>query len=151
MPKAAEKAISTQQELEVIRGISGDGILRAEDAVNWAEEHPDSALHSKLQWDDEKAGHQYRIWQMRRVIEVSVTIIEQCSTPVQTYVSLIEDRSVAGGGYRILTDVLCNKEQREKLLGQALGELKVWKKKYSELKELAEVFVAANNVVMLRG
>jgi hypothetical protein len=55
-------------------------------------------------------------------------------------VSLSDDREKPGGGYRRLVKVLSDVEMRGELLAQALRELDVWKRKYSEVAELSAIF-----------
>jgi len=137
--------LKVQDELEVIRAEAG-GILRAEDAVEWAAAHPESRLHSQLEWDDTKASHQYRIWQMRRIIDITVVLLPNQSEPVHAYVSLYSDRRNPRGGYRPLIEVLSDKTLRAQLLKQARRDLSLWREKYKELEELAMVFKAADQL-----
>src|SRR5271157_5042806 len=89
-----------------------DGLIIAEDAVDWAKSNPSSALYGALEWDDRAAGREYRIWQVRRLIAVSVTYADG----QRQVVSLSIDRGRTGGGYRQLEDVLPDKGLREQLL-----------------------------------
>ena len=61
------------------------------------------------------------------------------------WVSLRQDRA-RGGGYRTLVSVLSKKELREKLLAEAMDDLRHFQEKYHMLKELAEVFAAIRKV-----
>lgn len=129
-----------KRELEQIRK-RHRGVLRAEDVVEFAR-HPDTALHSKFEWDDSLAAERYRLWQARKVIAVYVTVVAQNTTPVRAYVSLKDDREEDGGGYRRLEDVLADPVRRSKLLEEALSEANSWKAKYRHLKELEGIFAA---------
>jgi hypothetical protein len=131
-------------ELEKIRR-EDDGILRPERVVEVATD-PGHPLHQQFEWDDTIAGQQWRLQQARHMINVCVTIIPKTETANDVYVSLVSDRTKAGGGYRTMVDVLSKKELREQLLGQALTELDEMERKYHELKELAGVFAAARKV-----
>lgn len=142
----AVKETTITEELETVRNQSEDGKLKAEEAVIWASNHPDSKLYNKLEWDDNKAGHEYRIWQMRKIIEVTVIIIPQTNEPVQAYVSLYSDRNQAGGGYRPITEVLSQDDLRKQLLRQALKEFTTWEQRYSNLQELDKIFKAAKRI-----
>jgi hypothetical protein len=130
-------------ELEVIRNKTG-GALQPADVVKFAR-NPKTALHGAFCWDDGEAAEQYRLWQARQVIRVCVTVREEVEgPPVRAYVSLQEDRGDVG--YRLLDDVMSDEEMREQLLAQALAELNRWKVRYQQLRELAPVFEAAENV-----
>lgn len=113
--------------------------LRAE-AVVEAAANPLSPLHAYFEWDDRKAGHEYRLWQARtllcRVEVVNPEAMEQ--KPVPVFVSLMEDRVQKGGGYRAVPDVLTSADLRASLMRTALAELAAWTRRYSMLTELVQ-------------
>ncbi len=139
----AEK-VDLVSELETIRK-AHDGILRPVDVVEAAED-ADHPLHSRFQWDDTKAGHEYRLWQARELIQVAVTLLPHCETQTRAYVSMLRDRNVEGGGYRPIGHVLANVVEAKELLAEALAELERMERRYKHLTELAEVFAAARKV-----
>ena len=118
------------------------GMLQAEAGIEWARKHTDSALHAALEWDDEKAGQQHRLWQMRALIAIHVVNIEG----QREMVSLTIDRVQPGGGYRDIQDVLKAPPLREILLADALRELERVRLKFETLQELAEVWTAIDRV-----
>lgn len=129
-------------ETELLALKNAGGLIVAEDVVAWAKDNPASALHSSLEWDDAKAGHQYRLWQVRKLIAVYVTTEEG----VRNLVSLSIDRTREGGGYRPLDDVLSSKALHEIMLQDALKELDRVQAKYEQLKELKPVWRARDEV-----
>ena len=131
-------------ELEMICGGAG-GILRPSDVVAYAEDE-NTALHECFEWDDTKAGQEYRLWQARKIIKVHVTVLPNTTTPINAYVSLKTDRVGEGGGYRPIVDVMNNQQMREQLLAEALEELTYYEKKYKQLTDLAPVFEAAKKI-----
>ena len=133
-----------KKELAAIASKSG-GVLRPESVVEFAKD-PDTALHSRFEWDDGKASHEYRLWQARHLLRVVVRYEERVDRPVHVYVSLPSDRSEDGGGYRRMVDVLSDIDRRAQLLDAALAELAVLERKYALIKELADVFSAARKV-----
>lgn len=135
---------STQTELETIRLHNG-GILRPIDVVEFARD-PKSALHGRFQWDDTEAAAEYRIWQARQIIRVTVRVVSNSVTPIRAYVSLIDDRENEGGGYRALADVLSDKDLLAAMLAQALAELELFRAKYSMLEALKPLFDAVDEV-----
>jgi hypothetical protein len=140
------KQIDVLEELEEIAKIH-KGVLRPADVVEFAKAE-DTALHSKFEWDDSEAAQQYRLWQARQIIRVNITMLpnETDGKPVKVFVSMKSDRYNDGGGYRYLQDIMSEAESRERLLAQAYDELKVWRRKYQTLKELAPVFEAMDEV-----
>lgn len=124
-----------RSELLQIKAADPDGLLLAPKAVAWASEHPDSALHKALEWDDAKAGQEYRISQVRQLIRLHVVTAE--GEP--QLVSLTFDR-VGSGGYRDISDVLKSRELTEIMLADALAELERVQAKYARVKELSGVW-----------
>jgi len=133
--------MNVREELEAIRDTHG-GVLRPEDIVEYARDE-ETELHSRFEWDDEKAGHEYRLWQARQIVRVTVIYEEHIQETVRCYVSLADDREKKGGGYRALVDVMSDAELRSKLLQQAWDDFMGWKRKYNQLQELAPIFEAA--------
>jgi hypothetical protein len=133
-----------QRELKKISE-DNDGILKAEDVVKFAK-NKKTALHKKFTWDDNKAAHQYRLWQARELIRVTVELLPHDNKEHKAWVSIERDRYTPGGGYRALVDVMSDETLRNLLLDQAFREFESWKAKYVELKELAPIFAAAKRV-----
>jgi hypothetical protein len=127
------KAEQIEAELELVR--AGDSLLRAEAVVEWAREHPDSALHKSFEWDDTKAAHEYRVWQARRIIAIHVVQ----SDGVRKFVSISVDRK-NGGGYRDIREAVKIDELRQAMLRDALHDLKRVRDRYTALSEFSDVF-----------
>lgn len=130
-----------------------NGLLKAEDVVRYAEQHPDSACHQWFTWDNEEAAHQHRLNEARSLIRVHVRVEElpqsHSKVTVREYVSLSSDR-VNGGGYRKLDEVVSNGDLLAELLTDALRDLERFKKRYEHLNELRGVFEAINQVAEAR-
>lgn len=146
------------KELEKIQASNPDNLLQTKEIVDFARD-PKTALHDWFTWDNAAAGEQWRYEEARRLIRISVVIlVVPKQAPIKMgirvmkpkeipkYVSLQDDRRKPGGGYRKLADVMQNDNLRAQLLNQALEDFKAWKAKYGRLKELAEIFQAADNV-----
>ena len=140
-----DATMSICEELEEIKRQSDDGTLKPEAVVAYAED-PATELHSRFEWDQDKAAHQHRLSQAREIIRVHVTILPQDDRPVRAYVSLPSDRSKPGGGYRGIVDVLENRDWRAELLAMALDELGRWQVKYKHLSELSTIFAEAEKL-----
>lgn len=120
-----------------------DGILKPEIVVQEARPKT-SPLHSRFTWDNTKAAHEYRLWQARQLIRVVVEVIDGIKGKHEIFVSLSSDRKTSG--YRVITDVLSERDLCEQMLKDALDELKTFQRKYARLKELAAVFSAIRRV-----
>jgi hypothetical protein len=130
-------------ELEFIRSRSADGILQAEDVVEFARDER-TALHGEFEWNDDAAAHQHRLWQARQLIRLTVTVVDSPAgqQTVRMYASCDSDRVQPGGGYRSLVEVMGNEELREQLLSAAFRELRTVRRKYQQLRELQPIFRA---------
>jgi hypothetical protein len=123
------------------------GELRPVDVVA-AARPAKSVLHRKFTWDDTAAAEQWRLQQARQLIRVTVEYIGTGDSRVvaRTFVSLKPDRESSGGGYRAMVSVLSNTEFREQLMADAMEDMVAFRKRYSALKELSEVFAAMRRV-----
>ncbi len=128
------------RELQRIQALNR-GLLRAVDVVEEAR-HPASPLHDYFEWDDGEAGHRYRLAQARQLIRVTVEVLpyNEPRYEVRAFVSLSPDRTLEGGGYRVMAEVLATPSQRQQLLADALSELNRLKAKYFQLSELEGIF-----------
>ncbi len=116
------------------------GILKAEDVVEYAQ-NAKTHLHSKFNWDDSEAAHQWRLHQARNLIRVMVVYFEEDKTNHRVFVSLTPDREEReGGGYRSLVMVMSDEKKREQLLADAKKDWEIFKSKYYMLRELAKIF-----------
>lgn len=136
---------AVQGELKRIEK-ANNGVLRPHDVVAFAR-NKKTALHSQFEWDNRKAGDEYRLWQARQVI-ISVKIMPHPDAGIVTraYVSMKDDRAAPRGGYRSVVTILGDKERRAQLLEEAMDELEHFKQKYKALKELAPIFAAMRSV-----
>jgi hypothetical protein len=114
------------------------GIIKAEDVHAWAERNPKSAIYRSLEWDNEVAGFQYRLHQIRSLI--TLYIVDSAGEPEM--VSLSIDRVKPGGGYRHLDDVKEAPDMRLVLLGDVLVDLERLASRYGDLEELVAVWRA---------
>lgn len=139
-----KEMLRVREELDRLAARSG-GLLRGEAVVAFAK-NPKTALHSRFEWDDAKASHEYRLWQARELIQTYVTVMASGSKPIRAFVSLRADRKQAGGGYRGIVSVFDDRDLREQLLAEALDEVNHWRDKYRRLQELAPIFAGIDRV-----
>jgi hypothetical protein len=124
------------------------GRLMPRDVVEEAR-NPESPLHKSFEWDDTAAAEQWRIEQARRLIQVSVTVLEGSKEPIRAFVSLTTDRK-DGGGYLLVEKVLSSKKQKEQMLKDAAAELEIFTAKFNTIQELSEVNTAAKKFLKTR-
>lgn len=118
-----------------------EGLIKAEKARAWALANTGSHLYNAVDWDKDRGAEQWQLQQIRRIITVNIKFED--STP--RVVNLKTDR-IAGGGYRLIDDVIPVMNLRQQMLNDALAEIERWKNKYSVLTELCSVWDAAEEV-----
>jgi len=133
-----------RQELELVRELSRDGLLRPGNVVAWARQHVNSVIHGQLEWDDTKAGEAYRIDQARQLIRVIVTYSTEVRGTVRAYISQPSDR-VRGGGYRTYENSIL--QARQELVADALNELRNLSNRWTHLPELGPIFAVLEKAV----
>lgn len=131
------KEILIKQELEGLAEANG-GLLMPEAVVEFAKD-PNTALHSRFEWDDTEAAQKYRLWQARQIIKVMVDFTPAEKKEYQVFVSMKTDR-YNGGGYRQMVEIMSDEQSQRQLLIQAHADFRLWQRKYEQLKELAPVF-----------
>ena len=102
-----------------------------------------SPLHGCFTWDDKEAGKLRRLDEARYLLRMVTVEIETDDEPIITraFVSVTDDAI-----YTTIGAALLDEDMRESLLSQAKDELRSFKYKYSQLKELAAVFAAINSI-----
>lgn len=126
--------MTIREELLKIKGTKP--LLVPEDVIKWARDHTKSMLHSHIPWDDAEAAHQHRLLVVRNLITLHIR--REDGTP--EIVSLSIDRPRAGGGYRMVEEVLKSRDMTEVMLDDALRELERVRVKYGQLKALAGIW-----------
>ena len=106
-----------------------------------------SPLHDAFEWNNRKAGNEYRLSQARYLVR-SIEIIpkERESAPVGAFTFLPVERD--GAVFNVYTntlDAMKDPIRRVQLLANAKKELASFRKKYSGLTELAGIIAAIDD------
>lgn len=112
----------------------------------------DSLLHPVFEWDDEKAAEAYRIHQAGNFIRCIVVVPEKNDTvkePIKLFINTnpTDDGQKRIGSFINLRSAMENPASRSVILSNAKHEMLLFKKKYSQLKELSKVFEAIDSVL----
>lgn len=133
-------------ELKQIQADEPDGLLKPADVVNFAR-NPDTELHKHFEWDDSEAAARFRIEQARGLIQrVWVTVLPNEAVAHRAFVSLLPDRTSAGGGYRDIESVMTDPIKTRSYLETALAEFRALQRKYHSVEALAPVYSALDRV-----
>lgn len=128
------------EELERIRVAHGGG-LRPADVVDEARD-PAAPLHPAFTWDDGVAAEEWRRTEARRMISGLRIVVQEASGPrrIQAFVSV--KAPSLGRAYLPATTVMADEVLRERALAEALTQLEAWRRRYSHLEELGDLFAA---------
>lgn len=102
----------------------------------------DALLHDCFEWDDAKAAEGFREVQAREIIRflVVVEVADGEKTENRAFVSVSRDEEETS--YVSIQCAMNNNNYRNQVLERAMKELVAFKKKYSNLKELSDIFEA---------
>lgn len=110
----------------------------------------DSCVHDCFEWNDGIAAEKYRLSQASDMITnlVKVAMIEN-EEKQKTYPAFVNvsEKHTETGSYISTEVALSNEKTRRIVLNRALTELKIFKKKYSDLNELSGVFNAIDTAL----
>jgi hypothetical protein len=118
-----------------------DGRVTPEMIVK-ASESEDSLLHEHFEWDNEKAGHSYRIWQARCLLNKMTLDVE--GSEVRAFENLvIRVDSKKTQGYFSIDTIMQNKNLKNAVVKQVQKELMSMLKKYKRYEKIYSALSAA--------
>ena len=97
-----------------------------------------STLHKFFEWDDSKAGHQYRLEQARYLIRHFIIEVEDTKVATRSWV-MVRKGDKSEQVYRDTIIVMDTPEFREQLVGRALDDLNSWRRKHAAVVAVAEI------------
>ena len=100
-------------------------------------------LHSCFEWDNDIAAENYRLYQSRKIINsIVVEIVKDDKPPIATrlFVNVQPVAPKKQGEFVAFDVALGNKDYRQRVLDNALIEIRAFQRKYSSYSELASVF-----------
>ena len=148
MPESKKQTIV--RELDKIMDKHG-GKLDDKIVVDEASD-PKHPLHRYFEWDDAKAGYEYRRDQARKLIALKVTVrvvYEASSKPPVPVRVPVRDliNTTRGQGWEPRSEVLNDREKRERFVTSAYAELRRWCMRYADVKELAKIRSAIESML----
>lgn len=117
------------------------GTIHVRKVHDWANKHRKSAIGKKLEWNDRKAAYQYRLHQIRSLIQIHIVDAREA----RQYVSLSIDR-VSGGGYRPYAAVMADTDLKAIALDDALNALDSLQRLYQFHVELQPVWSVVQRI-----
>lgn len=115
----------------------GDNQIAPQEMVDMARDE-NSELHKCFEWNDTIAAEKYRLQQARTILAMLVFRPQKEEEQSVRVFSLTSEKST----YQPTKQFLVQADEYQDLLKRALAELEAFKRKYSTLSELEEVFRA---------
>lgn len=133
------KGIFKADAVKVYREISsiGDDVSK-EQIVEYARENVDSELHKCFEWDDAKAAESWRLQQAKLIVCNLKTNVAKDDESEPVYVRVFHQ--VENTNYVPLKVHVSDADSYQRLLAEAMRELRAFKEKYKNLVELKEIF-----------
>jgi hypothetical protein len=102
-----------------------------------------SPIHGCFTWNDKEAGKLRRLDEARYLLRMVTVEVETDNEPIVTraFVSISDSTE-----YTTIEAAMSDEDMRAQLLMQAKKELRSFKQKYAQLKELSQVFEAINRI-----
>lgn len=105
----------------------------------------DTELHRCFEWRDDVAAEKYRLQQARQIVchLVIKHTVKDDKPPIRFFA-----KPSKSSGYEPVRIIVRNEEKYQGLLSEAYKELRAFKNKYSNLKELEKVFEAIEELTI---
>ena len=137
--------IDAQIAGEVIVRLAGKDESTAAEEIVKAARSPSSPLHPAFVWDDATAAEEFRLLQARNIINAIRMVDPETGALVRVFVHIDSDE-IPEPAYMTVSVVMSNPSLRDHALEAALRDLRAWRQRYADLKELAEVFVVVDKL-----
>lgn len=140
--RASERSLAIRAELQDIQRNDPDRMIRVEAVHEWAASHHNSALHSELQWDDAKAGYQFRLQQIRNLVRLHIVNSEGRRETINLSIERRDNH-----GYRDTQIVMQTPILRQAALRDTIRDLRSIRNRSEELfPELKKVWKSITKV-----
>lgn len=126
------------EEIERIRSAKNGNLIAAD--VVAAAKRKGSVLHPVFEWDDRKAGHQWRLEQASTLVRNIVVVKQRPNGETTLLRAFVSVRDKGNPGYTSIDVAMSDPNSRAALVAQAWKELGDWRLRYEHLAELAAVF-----------
>lgn len=113
---------------------STKGILEA------VRNNPDCAMYKYIEWDDTKAADEYRLQQIRNIVEHIIIEVRQIGNhlPIRAFYS-IREIGDSEPKYVSMETAFDNVSYRQQIIERAKSELRNWAERYSQYEELSSL------------
>jgi hypothetical protein len=135
--KGSVVKLDAQSTGEYLYSLAEKGDLTADIVLEDAK-NKDSPLHSFFDWNNKVAAEKWRHTQAAYLLRSVEVKLGEDTEPIRAFAHIRLDEPV----YSTIITAMSNKQKREYVVKKAWEELKDWRSRYNEYKELAAVFAA---------
>lgn len=136
----------TAERLDEILRIKDTRGLTAENLVEVAR-NPRNPLHEIFEWNNTKAGHEFRLYQARVLInEVKIEVGDKEVFAFESVSLSVGKPNKEDRVYKGFEEIIANEDLKKQILSRALQSLIYWKAQYHSYKELTPIFQAIDKV-----
>lgn len=122
--------------------------ITPENTLNYARDNESSELHKCFTWEDDVAAEKWRLKEARQLIQFIVKVDDtpkfKSNSPSTDRVYQVTSKPNV---YKPIEYFIEHKDEHQKLLERALGELRSFETRYNNLSELKDVFEAIHTVI----
>lgn len=102
-----------------------------------------SSLHDHFEWDDSKAAEQHRLGQAGELIRsITIDVSRSNVEPPKTTRAFVSVERQGERAYVGVQTAMSDAELRRQVLERAWAELRAFRERYADLKELSKIFEA---------
>jgi hypothetical protein len=114
-----------------------------ENLLNAIKNNPDTVIHKYIEWDDKKASNEYRLQQIREIVNHIEVVVSVCGEqkPIRAFYSVSVPESNKPQ-YVDYSTVFSTELLRSQVIDRALNELTNWRNRYQTYKELEKIINA---------
>ena len=142
--KNNEYKVSAEEVGKMCKNLEDTGGLTAKRLVD-ENRNQDTLLHNYFEWNNEKAGENWREQQARMIIRSLVIVKEKENEEIPTVRAFVNLKSQdSGRAYYNTIRVLKNQDTREILLMHAKRDLESFSQKYQSFNEFAKIIDEIN-------
>lgn len=147
----AGSIIPSSQAQEIGEYIQSLGYFTPESVVKDARRE-ESPLHPFFEWDDQKAGEQWRLQQARLIVNHFEITVKDSQTDGKTTirawhsVNIDVGQPVSQRVYVGVAEAMSQEKLRRQVVGNALRELRGWRDRYNTYQEFEPIFTSIQQI-----
>lgn len=99
-------------------------------------------IYNLIEWDDAKASHEYRLHQVKNIVNHITIEIKEIGTenvPIRAFYSIRQEQNGSFPQYVDVQTTFSNEYLRAQVISRAMSELRNWRERYRQYSELSEI------------